>query len=843
MARKNSPKSSTEANPSSSQVAHKNQTKFTLYNFAGQPKAYYLVDRVNLERKPEDSSNKKSVAHSIIIIDRSGSMYYDLEPLKEMLIKLLTLDEYNNYQLIITLISYSSQGDATIHFQRVPIQEIMKHDSSYLKEISQIRVTGLTCISQSLTLAKSLIQTGELTAINLHSDGYANDPSANSEANTIEKICQEFKGMDVFVNTISYSAADFRLLSKIANTVSGTCIRAGEVKQVYDGLYLSAKLLGGSVTPAIEEPLIKGYDYQVFVSITGKKINGSSATIKIIGLKEEDEGVFYKYQKVSQETYDQTDVPVAQTDESLFAFVKGNLAEGNLNTAKYALVSTFDATLTEKHAKALTNAEIAEFTQDIEQAIFDSSVLANHEIFNSVKVNDKISVLELVKLLAENREYIILNIKELQEKYQRKGVKRINGAKDENGKLIEPWLKTEFLDGSEYVRMGTFEINRNTATINMLITRPVKLIKVEDSTQITEVAGLLVTNLETFNNYTIVSDGEVNVKSFSVKISNKKVFDLLKSKGVIEAENFEFREVYNIKLDNLPIVPFTGSYGNIDGVFEELAKIKVLASILAAHLKEESDVYTPEQLGELKKHYLSKSLYLNFPTTTEYTDLKSAIAKGTIDSRVSYKVDIGSKEILNMGKLYSANKFLDRLYEVYHKDTGEKVDKPTFDITLDEDVVFGHKTLSSRTKITKVDDLMKEIFDSFLGIEDNGSVAAILSKVSADSLTRLLQVKWKGEKVSRDEFVAALTTAKDQLEDYAEKVYQEKISPLVFYIGSTGLLPDEMESVAQTADAIGAKYPNLQFSKDEQEGMFFEVGDTIISVYAKNEYYSTGVKQ
>jgi Mg-chelatase subunit ChlD len=831
MARKKNQPSATDAS--------NNQTKFTLYNFAGKPKAYYLVDRVKRQLTADDIP-EKSVAHSIIIIDRSGSMYYDIGPLKETLIKLLTLDEYNNYQLLVTLISYASQGDVTCHFQRVPIQEVMKANSSYIQEIQKIETGYTTCISQSMTMAKSFLREGELTVINLHSDGYANDPSANAEANTLERICEELKNMDVFVNTISYSAADFRLLSKLANTVSGTCIRAGEVRQVYDGLYQSAKLLGSSVAPAMEEPLIKEYDYQVFVSKTGKKINGSSSTLKIVGLKADDDGVFYKYRKISQEDYDKlTDVPVAQTDESVLAFAKANLANGNLNTAKYALASTFDATLTEKHAKALTNAEIAELTQDLDLAIFDASALAKHEILDSVKVNDKISVLELVNLLEENNSSIIINIKELQKNYRRKGVKRINGSRDENEKLIEPWLKTEFLDGGEYVSMGTFEINRNTATINMLITRPVKLVKVEDSSQISEVAGVLITNLESFNNYTIVSDGEVNVKSLPIKISSKKVFDLLKSKGVIEAENFDFRTEYTLRLDNLPLVAFTGSYGNIDGSFNELAEIKILASILAAHLKEESDVYTDEQLAELKKHYLSKSLYINFPTTTEYSDLKEAIANGTVDTRVSYKVDIGNKDILNLGKLYSANKFLDRLYEGFNQDTAEKVDKPTFDITLDEDVVFGHKTLSSRTKITKVDDLMKRIFDNFLGIEDNGSVAAILSKVGGDSLTRLLQVKWQGEKVNREEFVTALTAAKEKLEDYAEKVYREKISPLVFYIGSTGLLPDEMDTLAQTANAIGAKYGNLQFSKDEQEGAFFEVGDTIISVYAKNEYYST----
>src|SRR4051812_211196 len=90
------------------QNSHTNsKTKFTLYNLAGKEKAYYLVDRVNLAINPDDIP-KKTVAHSIIVIDRSGSMYADIEKLKDTLIKLLTLDEYINYQLVITLISYSS---------------------------------------------------------------------------------------------------------------------------------------------------------------------------------------------------------------------------------------------------------------------------------------------------------------------------------------------------------------------------------------------------------------------------------------------------------------------------------------------------------------------------------------------------------------------------------------------------------------------------------------------------------------------------------------------------------------------------------------------------------------
>jgi Mg-chelatase subunit ChlD len=846
MPKKSSKNNSTKPSKNNSISTESNRRKFTLYNFAGKEKSYYLVDKIHLERKPSDIP-EKSVAHSIIIIDRSGSMYGDIQALKDTLIKLLTLDEYINFQLVITLISYSSKGDVTCHFQRIPIQEVMKQNSPYLEAIRQIRATCATCISQSMEMAKSMIQEGELTAITLHSDGYANDTSPSAEAKALEAICQELKGKDVFVNTIAYSySSDFKLLSKIANIVSGVCVKAGDVKEVYNAIYSTSKLLGSSVAPAIEEPLAADYSYQILVSKSAKKINGTTGTLKICGLKADDEAIIYKYKQITKEVYEQLDVPVAQNDESVYAFAKANLAEGNLNTAKYAIASTFDATLTERHAKALTNEQVADFAQDIDIALFYPNILSEHEILDRVKVNEKTSLLELIKLLEEHRSSIIINFKHLQENYQRKGIKRVNGSRDANGNLVKPWLTTEYINKTDYIGMGLFEINHNTATVNMLLTRKVRLVKAEDKTPIIEVAGLLVSDLATFNNYTIVSDGDLNVKSLRVKISSKKAFEALKEQGVLEKDNFparefDFHDEYTINLENLPLVPFEGYYGNIDSLFNQLAEIKVLSSIISAHLKEESDIFLPEQLEELKKHYLSKSLYINFPTTNEYTDINEALATGTIDSRVSYKIDIGSKEILNLSKLHSANKFLDRMYQVYDKETGEIFQKPTFELAFNGKIAYSHKQLSSRTKITKVDEFMKPIFDNFLGLENNGVVTAILGRVGADNLVRVLQDKWDGKSVSKEEMVTALTAADRKLEAYVERIYRDKICPLVFYIGSTGLLPDEMQAKASTADELAAKYPNLQFSKDEQEGTFFEVGESILSVYAKTEYYTKKV--
>ncbi|QJW96514.1 VWA domain-containing protein [Frigoriglobus tundricola] len=821
------------------------RSKFTLFNLLGQPRAHYLVEPIELPRDPA-KSNAKAVAHSVIVVDRSGSMYSDLPATKETLLKILTLDEYAQYNLLVTLISYSSSGDVICHFERVPIREIMKKDSKYQKDIKSIQTSALTCISQGLRMASEKVKDGELTAITLHTDGYANDPSPNSEATQLIKLCDDMKHKDVFVNTLAYGDySDFRLLSRVANAGSGACMKAGKISDVYSSLYSSTKTLGSSVTPPVEVPLASGFEYQVFVSRSAGRVNGAAETLSIRGLKAEDDSVVYRYRKLTKAEYDKlTDVPTEQTSEAVFVFAKGHLSEGNLNTAKYALASTFDATLVGAHARALTNNQVAAMAQDIDALVlFHPEQLAQHTVLDQVPVNKKIPFLTLINLLDANRGHFVINRKALQDVYVRRGLKRISGERDkETGKVTEPWLKTEFVNDDAYLPISSFDVNRNTATMNMMLTRKVKLVPAAGGAAIAEVAGIKLDGLSTFNNYTLVGDGELTVPYLKVKISDKSLFEKLMHEGVLEVDGqavtkFDKDQEYTLRLDQLPIVPpFEGTV-NLDGVFDELARLKVLSGLCGAHLKEESAELTPEQVEELKKHYLSKSLFLNFPTTTPYAKLEDALADGSVDTRTSYKIDIGTKSILNLSKLHSANKFLDRMYEVLGAD-GKPLDKPAFEDVLDGNVTYKHKALSARTKVTKVDDFMKGLFDDFLGLRPSGSVVKILEGVGADKLAAIVKDRAKGKQPARKAFVEALADARKKLDDRSDALFAEKLSALVFYVGATGLLPDEVEAKAQSADALAGKYPELAFSKDEKEGTFFEVGDTILSVYAKTEYFS-----
>ena len=112
------------------------KTRATLFNFDGTPLRTCDIDVE--EGSPENfSAPVGKVGHQIIIIDRSGSMWGDMDALKDTVIKVLTLNEFADSEMLVSLISYSSQGDVTTHFSRTPVGEVMKAGSEHLKEIKK----------------------------------------------------------------------------------------------------------------------------------------------------------------------------------------------------------------------------------------------------------------------------------------------------------------------------------------------------------------------------------------------------------------------------------------------------------------------------------------------------------------------------------------------------------------------------------------------------------------------------------------------------------------------------------------------------------------------------------
>jgi hypothetical protein len=190
--------------------------RFVVYGFDGKPKQHYVVEVATHDASSAAGKKEVKAGHTIIIVDRSGSMYCDIAALKDMLKKLLTLEEYMNSSMIVSLISYSTSGDCKVHFDRVKVSDVMKAGSKQQAEINRIASSGLTCISQALNVAKGLVRPDEPTAIILHSDGYANDPSVWSEQRQVLSVCEGFRGQNVLHRRWKICKRSLELLDVLA---------------------------------------------------------------------------------------------------------------------------------------------------------------------------------------------------------------------------------------------------------------------------------------------------------------------------------------------------------------------------------------------------------------------------------------------------------------------------------------------------------------------------------------------------------------------------------------------------------------------------------------------------
>lgn len=829
--------------------------KFALYDYLGRPKAHYTVEEVAIAAPVP----AKQTSHHILVLDRSGSMYGDLPAVKTMVEKVLTLEEYKSADMLVSVISYSSQGDVTTHVERARVEEVMAPGSKHVEAIRKIQITGLTCISQGLRQALALIKDGELTCVSLHTDGYANDRSPGAEKREIDALVKDFaKKPNVFVNTLAYrNWCDFGLLTSIANACSGTCFKTPTAKEVFDTLHSTAGVLAGSVTPAFEVPTLTG-QYVTFVSKKADKVLGSDDNLLVRGLNADDDKRGYRYTRVTPEQYAASTLPVAgKNAEPVLAFAFGKLAEGDVNGAKYALMASRNLTLLNNHARALTNGALSEMATDIRKVLFGqisegecayTSDAAPYELPNA-RQPSVVGILGLLSCYGAGDMQV--DVATLRKTYKRRGVKRVPGTRNPDGTLTPPRAKAVPRNSDNaFLAVNGFDLNRNNATVNMTVTTPVALVREGGENVGDTLSGVDLSTLSTFNSYTVVGDGELNLPVLPLRVTNKRLHRELNALGLVTGD-YDPNTTHTIAFEGRPVVAYDATFDPKvvfpSDLFKNLLGAKVLSSVLTACMKDTgaSDTMSEEQVAALKEVHLTPSLYFSPPTTTHYTDLQQALASGDVDTRVSYKVDFGVPTMLNIGELHSANKFLERMYELSINGAVEK--KPKFDMRWNAAVTYGYKKLSARTKLTPVDDAMKPYFDEFLGLvstTDNLSRVLTNAGFSPERVQAFLLAKQAT--TLNDAVVEVFTDARKALDKYIDSLY-EGVSSLVFYVGSTGLVPEEFgASKGMDAETVKQTFPTLDYciGKNEADGTFYSfkdaAGETVVlSVYAKSEYFTT----
>ena len=781
-------------------------TKFALYDFNGKPTAHYLVDEISVPKPVLE----KTVSHHIVVIDRSGSMYSVMDDTKTMVEKVMTVEEFTSSGLLLTLISYSSSGDYTVHFARTPVADVLAPNSPHVKALRSIRATCLTSVSGALDEALNHVQSAETTAVSIHTDGWFNDRSPAAEAKAVDKwlkrVQKDFP--NVYANTIAYGNwTDFKTLDRISQSLSGKTVVAKNVKQVYDALHDTSALLAGRVLPAIHVPAEQDA-LLAFHNVTQKRVNGSTTDFKVKGVGPDDETRLYRFRKVTEGTW-QKSANVENGDLTpVYVFARTMLGQQRLNDAKFALVGTKDTALVARHYKALTSSALAEMAVDLEARIAGDRT----DFMQMDKPGlgfDTISVMELGALLQKHRGGYTLNLTEFLKGYNRRGVARIDGKWVE-GVFVRSKTELRPTDEAEMVDVTSFDLNNTTANINMQVVRPADLYK--EGEKVTSVAGKKLSLWE-IRSYTLVGDGEVNASTLPLNLSSKTLYAELVKAGVLPGGKFDPTATYTIDLTKMAACPFGQSF-DVPAVFDELLGLTVKRAMFSALAAKAAtaDAWTEEQLVELKAHDLSASLNYNPSTSNPYTDLNEAISAGEVDSYTSYNITLGDSRMVSLKALYSANEYLTRRFTLT-KD-GEELKKAKFEDFLSGKVVVAEKALSARTKLNAIDAVMFPIYKAFI------------LGAGVDGLT-----------VTRDPSVVAEKVA--ELDARIEDLYDTKVRPVAFYIGATGLLPEGWQVEVLDAEALKTRFPEIDVEKKQLEGTFFVSANTVVGVFPEVAYFST----
>lgn len=795
------------------------ELKFALTDFAGNPVSYWKATEVT----PPKPVLEKSLGHHIVIVDRSGSMYGAMKDTKAMVEKVMVVEEFQSAELLLTLVSYSSAGDFTVHFSRTPVAEVLDPSKPHVESIRSIQATCLTCASQALEAVVPFIG-AETTAISLHTDGWFNDASPASEQKKIDKVIKGLEKMpNVMVNTIAYgSYSDFNLLSTIANRMSGKCILAKDVKQVYSALHDTTALLAGRTLPALALGL-DGADWQIALNLSQRKVNGAATDLTVRGVGPDDEIKVYRFSRVGKEKFDESKaLPAAATSEGLrmlVAFARTKLAEGKINEAKYAVNTACLRDLTANFYNALSSDRLTAFALALDAAL----VLSNGDLMG-LPMNEpgpselatRPPLTDLFALLNGNTSKFSVDLGAMLLYYQRRGVVRLNGKYNDEGVFVAndvDLVEDVALTDDPMVEVTSFAVNLAEATVNMGTKRDGVLVK--GGKRVTRVAGKKL-DLSVIRSYTIIGDGAVLMPTLEIEPNDKAFFTALQSAGFVAADA-AFGRV-TLHLSGFPIVPLRPTdlapptASELTAYARNLMRLKVLEASIPSEAKGTQE-WTPEQVEELRAHGLTPGLSFSAPTTNPYRDQTVAASEGLIDSYTRYGLSYGTELATDLRKaLWSANEYLARRFSVKLDGAGETdkdgyLKKPKFE-HLRAGGAVATKTLSARTKLSPLDALVMPVFVQFVGSEGyKDSVEGL--KVQAKALS----------------------------EDIA--AFEKRLSALALAVGSTGLIPDEWSAVITTGEALATRFPEMDIPKAHKDATFFEVDGVFIGVHPEVAWYST----
>jgi hypothetical protein len=761
--------------------------------------------------------------------------------------KLLVLEEFQDAQVHISLLSYAAQGDLITHCEREPLGVLMAREDERLEELKELQGEGKTCISQALERAIALCVEGEPTAISLHSDGFASDPSYAAERARLIQLVEGLSAhpsLKVTLNTIAHARqSDFALLSTLAQLGRGRCVVAEDIRAVYEALHHTTALIAqphATPYPLEHEGLWLMYsraDRQVLSGEGAQLIEGFGATsartlLRFTELQEGEEAP-EEVSVVSGATLKGRELAVALSLAALKA--------GDLNTAKRALLSSASAPLINAHLNALSAHELGQMAHELERALL-SGRLADDPTLDLTSLPARPSVLEVMSTLHRHRASVTFDLQALNSLYERRALPRRSAdllaplsegqetseqASSEQG---APSYRARRREGA-LTSLAFARLNHTTATLNLTLQSPAEIIN-SDGEVIHEVAGVSLDDLQRFNSYTVVSDGRLHLPSLPLFVSDDRLLDELLELGALSTHP-ALNEPFSLSLSRLPLMSDSALEGlstlggparPLDGLFKTLARARFLRSALNAMLKDRASGLSLEQREALASLGVSERGFLSPSTTLDQERFEALRDEGSLKRAVRYEISLGNDELLSLTRLPSANAYLHAQFLVHRE--GGALERPQLSDLYDLQLEISERP---KTRSTPIQRLLKPVLEAILGKpEAQSQLWADLTElgVSDERLAAALPC-FQGSAWRRDtpETRNILSALRDELHEVINERFMRDLSPIVFSLGCNGMIPRHLKGLTLTPTQLKEERPQLSMTEAEEEGVFIKVGE------------------
>jgi hypothetical protein len=745
-------------------------------------------------------------AHKIVV-DRSGSMYGDISKIRESIKQVIATESIIGPDVLTTLISFSSHKDCKLHWSNVRAADVAVFDSPYQQQINSIQATCYTGISQGLYAALKDTDPNVTTGITLLTDGYANDPSSYEENKAIEDFIQTVKAKypKVFVNVIGYRDwCDWVLMGKLANELSGKCVKARSTADVYQAMKDTQALVSGGMRAVCNFKSDKPTDYVVVVNRTTGQVNAAQGELTVAGMSKDHDYAAFQVRVEETEARAVKGYKVFKPEQgpTMAALALAFYNTNNLRICKEILMASGNKTLWEEYATAMTPSVLG----DMANALSAWVVANSNEAFTMGKnEKPKYNLHDLAKTINSlPKRSLGIDVDEFYKGYVRRSIKNIPGVRRSDGTLEAP--RAELVvkeDARIYVK--SMDLNSNDASVQITTSVDVWVKRLEDGKIIKEVEYVDLTNLKDYRSYTILSCGERTKDTLPLQVFTKQAYAAL-SEFVTKVTEFKPGMTVELKLkqfmleaDDVPsddqLKAATNSY------YDNLMHLKILNGIYNAAA---GSAYSAEQVQALNELHVTPSLYFSPPRTVHYVDREKAVQVGEIDSFTRYSVYFGTKDLLTKDDVYSGNEWLKKAKMVVSA-SGEKVASPKLSGYQAGDQYFD-KVLKGTPDYAFM--VMKDYFDFTIA----------------------------GHRLSNDEIKRMIDRAEAELE-----AAQTRMKQLALEVGCTGTLPKELDRIAtkMTAEEF-AKSRGIKLSKAQSEGMYYTFPNgLVISIVPKTEWFTT----